>query len=128
MSYEKFVQEIEAKLQAKVGDDRNVYIHTATKKQVDIIMKKATKQRTCDRRFSTLSTGFSTGKNRKTPGKTGVFWRVIVVCTVVFHNCGKYFSLQNTVKTPLVRRKRGYARQLHLSATQGHPRGKDHLG
>lgn len=31
MSYEKFVQEIEAKLQAKVGDDRNVYIHTATK-------------------------------------------------------------------------------------------------
>lgn len=31
MSYEKFVQEIETKLQAKVGDNRKVYIHTATK-------------------------------------------------------------------------------------------------
>lgn len=31
MSYEKFVQEIETKLQAKVGDNRKIYIHTAVK-------------------------------------------------------------------------------------------------
>lgn len=31
MSYEKFVQEIETILQTKVGDNRKVYIHTATK-------------------------------------------------------------------------------------------------
>ena len=102
--------------------------YKVTKNLVDIIIKIATKQKTCDRRFSTLSTGFSTGKNRKTPGKTGVFWGVIVVCTVVFHSCGKHFSLQNTVKTPIARRKYGYARQLHLSATQSHPHGKHPLG
>ena len=72
--------------------------YKVTKNQVDIIIKKATKEETCDRGLSTFSTGFSTGKKQKTPGKTGVFGNLMFICTVFLHSCGKHFSLQNTVK------------------------------
>ena len=37
-------------------------------------MHKPTKEKFCDRGFSTFSTGFSTGKTGKTPEKSRFLW------------------------------------------------------